>query len=428
MIAPKSNKNVYAVTIVHYITAAVSFLLLAGLMAWSREAFTDHYFQPHILAITHLAALGWATCLIFGACYQLIPVILETSLYSTKLAWLSWLLLLPGVVCLVYAFWVFSPGAPMQTGALMVSASVIIFTLNIYLTATKNRKQTVQEDFIFTGCICLCLTVLIGMALVFNFTGAFLPKGQLHYLRLHAHFGLAGWFLLTIIGVSSKLVPMFLVSPYQNKKLLQASYYLIVIALMLFIADAYFFGLNIKTYFIVLIGLAGIKCYLYYVYKCFRARIKKQIDLPMKHSLLSFILLGLGIACIPFIISYYLQGNQLSAKLSLVYGILLLMGWITALILGQTFKTLPFIIWVKHYDHLTGKVKTPMPADLYKKSLLRIQTAAFIGFCLCFAPGCLVNSLILTSIGCAALLVAAVAYLANVLIVVLHKTRTYDEL
>lgn len=428
MKAVKQQGRHYAVTIAYYLSAAIFFLILASMIACSRETFTGHYFQPRILAITHMAALGWGTCMIFGAYYQLVPVILETELYSTRLAWLSWATLLPGVICLVYAFWIFAPDIHMQAGALLVLISTVIFTVDIYLTAAKTERQTIQEDFILTACLFLSFTVLLGTALVFNFTMAFLPQGQLHYLRIHAHLGLAGWFLLTIVGVSSKLVPMFLVSSYKNDKLLQASYYLIITALILFMTDSYFFGLNAKTYFIAAIGVTGVGCYLLYISKCIGGRIKKHIDIPMKHSLLSFTLLGTGIICIPFVIYYYLHHNQMNTKFTLIYGTILLMGWITALILGQTFKTLPFIVWSKHYGHLAGKGRIPMPSDLFNTKLLRLQMIAFIFFCIGFITGCAFNSRILIDIGCLALLMAAAAYVANVLIVVLHKTKIYDEL
>ncbi|MBS1533058.1 MAG: hypothetical protein JSU01_22345 [Bacteroidetes bacterium] len=424
----KYKKHHYSVTLAHYLSAAILFLALAVMTAFSRDAFAGHYFQPRILAITHMAVLGWGTCMIFGACYQLIPVILETELYSTGLAWASWGTLLPGVISLVYAFWVFEPGICMQTGALLLLVSIILFTLNIYLTAAKTKKQTIQEDFIFTACLFLCFTALIGATLVFNFTMAFLPQGQLHYLRIHAHLGLAGWFLLMIIGVSSKLVPMFLVSSYKNDRLLQVSYYLIVAALIAFSTDSYFFGLNIKTWFIAAVGVAGIGCYLVYMGKCLRGRIKKHIDLPMKHGIFSFILLIAGTVCIPFIIYYYLRHGQLDIRFTFIYGIILIMGWITALILGQTFKTLPFIVWAKHYEHLAGKAKIPMPADLFKPGLLRVQMITFIVFCLSFVPGCAFGLALLTGIGCLALLITAIIYVTNVLIVVFHKTKTYDEL
>ncbi len=428
MKAVKQKEHHYAVTVAHYLSAAIFFLVLAGMILYSREAFTGHYFQPRLLAITHMAALGWGTCMIFGAYYQLVPVILETELYSTKLAWLSWATFLPGVISLVYAFWVFAPGIYMQAGALLLLISIVIFTVDIYLTAAKTKGQTIQEDFILTACLFLCFTALLGTALVFNFTMAFLPKGQLHYLRIHAHLGLAGWFLLTVIGVSSKLVPMFLVSSYRNDKPLRASYYLLVTALVLFMVDSYFYGLNGKTYFIAAIGMTGIGCYLFYICKCIRSRIKKHIDLPMKHSLLSFILLAAGLVCIPFIIYHYLGHNQVNIKFTFIYGTILIMGWITALILGQTFKTLPFIVWSKRYEHLAGKARIPMPSDLFKTSLLRLQMISFILFCIGFILGCSFNFPVLIAAGCFALLIAAVAYITNVLIVILHKTKIYDKL
>ncbi|MFI5136989.1 MAG: hypothetical protein ACHQIM_04125 [Sphingobacteriales bacterium] len=424
----KQNPGLYRIVVTHYVVAALCFFTLAVMMLFSVQAFTGHYFHPQILAITHIAALGWGTMIILGASYQLIPVVLETELYSEKLAWISFSLFLPGMIALIYSFWIFIPGIHMQCGAVLLLAAVILFTVNVYLTAKKKKQQTIHEDFIFTACLCLCFTAALGTALVYNFTVPVFAQDQLHFLKIHAHLGVAGWFLLMIIGVSSKLVPMFLVSSYQKTRLLSYSYYFIVSALLLFLADSYFSGLNYRTYFIALIGAAGVACYLIFIVKCFLFRMRKKIDLPMMSTFFSFILLTVAILTIPFIIYYHLKNNPVSIRYSLIYGVLLFMGWITALILGQTFKTLPFIVWVKHYEHLTGKVKTPMPADLFKNSLLKIQSAGFIIFCLTFIPGCFFMSQPLLYAGIGSLLVTAVMYLANVFIILFHKTKIYGKL
>ena len=112
----------------------------------------------------------------------------------------------------------------------------------------------------------------------------------------------------------------------------------------------------------------------------------------------------------------------------MIYGELLFMGWITALILGQTFKTLPFIVWVKHYDQLTGKFKTPMPADLFANSLLKAQTVTFLIFCVTFMPGCYLMNPLLLYLGISALITTTMLYLSNILIVLFHKTQTYGKL
>ena len=152
----KQNPGLYRIVVTHYVAAACCFLILSLMMLFSVSAFRGHYFHPHILAITHLAALGWGTMIIFGASYQLIPVVLETELYSEKLAWLSFGLFLPGLIELVYSFWIFVPGIHMQCGAVLVLTAVLLFTLNVYLTAKKKKQETIQEDFIFSACICLC--------------------------------------------------------------------------------------------------------------------------------------------------------------------------------------------------------------------------------------------------------------------------------
>jgi hypothetical protein len=428
MTAIKQDPGLYRIVVTHYVLAAVCFFTLPLMMLFSVKAFTGHYFHPQVLAITHMAALGWGTMIILGASYQLVPVVLETELYSKKMAWLSFGLFVPGLLALVYSFWVFIPGIHMQCGAVLLLTSVILYTLNIYLTANKKKQETIQEDFIFSACICLCLTIALGTALVFNFTMQIFPQDQLHFLKLHAHLGLIGWFLLMLIGVSSKLVPMFLVSSYQKTALLKISYFLIVGALLYFLIDSYLYGLSPRTYLSLAIGAAGIGCYLAFLVKCLRSRLRRHMDLPMLNSFLSFIILKLAILAVPFIIYFHLKNNPATIRFSMVYGELMLMGWITALILGQTFKTLPFIVWAKHYEHLTGKFKTPMPADLFADNLLKAQTAAFLVFCLTFMPGCYLMIIPLIYVGVAALMATTLCYLANILIILFHKTVTYGEL
>jgi hypothetical protein len=424
----KQNPGLFRIVVTHYVTAAFCFLILSVMMLFSVKAFNGHYFHPQILAITHMAALGWGTMIILGASYQLIPVVLETDLYSEKLAWISFALFIPGLIDLVYSFWIFVPGIHMQCGAILLLLAVILFTVNVYLTAIKKKQERIQADFIFTACILLCLTVALGAALVLNFTLPIFPQGQMHFLKLHAHLGLIGWFLLMLIGVSSKLVPMFLVSSYQNTRLLTYSYYLIVGALLCFLVDSYLFGLSFRTYIIFAVGAAGISCYLLFILKCLRSRLRKHIDLPMLNSFFSFILLKIALLTVPFTIYFHIKNNPLTVRYSMIYGEFMLLGWITALILGQTFKTLPFIVWVKHYEHLTGKFKTPMPADLFNDNLLNAQTVAYLIFCLTFMPGCYFLSMPLIYIGTAAMLITAVLYLSNIFIVLFHKTITYGKL
>ncbi|MBC7745831.1 MAG: hypothetical protein H7096_12100 [Flavobacterium sp.] len=430
MNAVKQDPSLYKIVVTHYITSSLCFLAVVIMMVFCAEDFSGHYFNPKLLAITHLAALGWGTMIILGASYQLLPVILETKLYSKILAWVSYVFFLPGIFCLVFSFWIFDPGIFMQSGSIFLLLAIVLYAVNVFFTADKGQQDSIAQDFIGTATLWLCFTALLGTLLVFNFQFPFLPKDHLDFLKLHAHMGIAGWFLLMIIGVSAKLLPMFLVSSYQNNQLLNLTYYLLNTALILFLVDTYLYNLNAKTYVIAFVGIAGIVCYLLFVYQCFKFRIRKVMDLPMASTFLSFGLLGIAISIIPFIIYWHLDKNPATIKYSMLYGTLLFMGWICALILNQTFKTLPFIVWVKHYEHLTGKFKTPMPADLVNNSLLKIQAISFVAFCCTFFPGIFFGFTFLIYAGLGALLVTAVMYILNVAGVILHKTRTenYDRI
>ncbi|MDX9924980.1 MAG: hypothetical protein RBS48_09455, partial [Ignavibacteriaceae bacterium] len=75
----------YKIVMKYFFTAIFSFFLLNLLLAFNYDSFMGHHFQPKILALTHIATLGWITMLIFGALFQLIPVILQVKLFSEKL-------------------------------------------------------------------------------------------------------------------------------------------------------------------------------------------------------------------------------------------------------------------------------------------------------------------------------------------------------
>lgn len=414
------NPLLFRLVAAHYFVSALCFVSLAVMLLVAAQNLTGHYFHPQLLAVTHMAALGWGTLIIFGAVYQLLPVILETELYSHKVAWISLVLFFIGLIVLVYSFWTFQPGFHMQCGSLLLLAGIGLFGVNVFLTAKQNRDD-IHQEFIITACIWLIVTAFLGTLLVFNFRYAFLQRDHILFLRLHAHMGLVGWFLMLITGVSSKLIPMFLVSRHQKPRLLSGSYYLMNAGLILFVIDTYFTGLNGRTYAEAAIVLAGITCWLIFIFGCFRSRMRKTIDLPIWHTLLSMVLLTVAIFILPLIIFNHLKSDARAVDYTTLYGSLLFMGWISSLILGQTFKTLPFVVWIRHYQHLAGKGVIPMPADLYKNRLLKIQFVVFLLFTLTFYAGMFFKSAILINIGLGCFLIVAITYLSNVMVVLFHK-------
>ena len=402
-----------------YATGAVAFLVLCIVMLCTPQSFTQHYFTPHLLTIVHIAALGWGTMIIFGAAHQLLPVICEQDLYSEKMAAASWYTLTLGIILLTWKFWNLDTGWVMITGGSLIVFSVLFFVINVWKTTQICTRYTAQKLLITGSAFWLLFTVSVGLLLAINLslTTPMFRVSHLEVLKLHAHMGIAGWFLQLITGVSTKLVPMFLLGKSSKEYLLRNAFIFQNLGLILFLTDGYFFAVTGRVLIYAAIVLAGIICWLLYLYDVFRNRLRKRIELLMKHTFLSFLSLILAVLLIPVV--YYSDGY----RFTMVYGTLIFLGWITNIILGKTFKTLPFIIWNTHYKHLTGKAKIPLPKDLFSEKLTIWQFRLFIAAFLVFALGLALQQLTVIRIGLVLWLAVAVIYCLNVFKLIFHQSK-----
>jgi hypothetical protein len=417
-----SNSPSKWVVLPHYAFAAGAFLVLSVLLLFSTDAFGGHYFHPKLLTLTHVAVLGWATMVIFGALYQLLPVVLDCKLYSEKLAFYTFGLLGTGTVLLAYSFWNFSLGLVIHLAACCLVASFVLFNINVIQTARKAPKWTIEADFIVTSAIWLLLTGFVGLLMAINFTNPFLPQDHLRYLQLHAHMGMAGWFLLLIIGVGSKLIPMFLLAHPEDTRKLNWSYNLINGGLVLFIFDHLFFRSPLTPLYAALV-VGGLVLFVLFLHDAKVLGHRKDLDLGMKQTFVALGLLVLPIGLV-FLVSANLGLPQrVLSSLYLVYGLSIFLGFISALILGQTFKTLPFIVWMHVYEDHVGRYKTPLPKDLFNTHLLRWQNISYlIGFLLLLA-GVLWREQAVILAGSIAFCLAAILYTFNVFQLLVHKAQ-----
>ncbi len=408
----------YKVVLPFYIFAAFSFLIACALLLLHTGVVYQHHFHPKTLAITHLMALGWGTMIILGASHQLLPVLIEGKLWSNSLGYLSFFFAAAGIPFLVSGFYVFNVGWPLQWGAVLVNIAVVCYMANVIGSIHQSKRQDVYSFFILAASVWLFATVFFGLLLVFNFTRSWLPQSSVEYLSLHAHMGLAGWFLLLIIGVASRLIPMFLISKYTNTKNLWWIFSLVNGSLLCFIAFTLFKVTAVALYTPFLLLLAAVIFFAHYCFNAYKMRIRRQVDVQMKLSLLSVALLFLPLITLAAVI-YFVALNK-TTSLVFLYGFCIFFGWITAIIFGMTFKTLPFIVWNKVYAK-RALGKTPVPKDLFSEKLFNATTLCYLAGFISFVSGVLFYINFLLTGGAALLLVAALLYVTNVLKTLLHK-------
>jgi hypothetical protein len=410
----------YKIVLPFYAYAALAFLVATVLLLCSPGAYTGHFFQPAILAVTHTMALGWGTMIILGASYQLVPVLTESRLFSTKLGGCSFISAAFGIPLLVYGFYTFRLGWAAQAGGAAVVVSAGCFVINLWVTISKGKTGNVQAIYMLTASIWLLLGMATGLALLCNLTEPFLPKGALAYLPLHAHIGIIGWFLLLVTGVGSRLIPLFLISKYSNERILWWIYLFLNGGLLSFIV---LFWLDRRLYAIpeTAVGM-GLLLFGYYCCRCYRSRIRKKVEAQLKVSLASVGVMAAPLLVVIVVIGVARTGGS-DSRMPLIYGFLIFFGWITGIILGMTFKTLPFIIWNKVYQSRTGIIPTPNPKKLVKDGLFKAMMGAWAAGLLVFAGGIWMKGTLLLRTGAGFLAMAALLYNYQVFTILIYKER-----
>jgi len=417
-----NNAPSSSVVIPHFITGAVIWLLCMILLFCNTDALMGHFFNFKLLSINHLLVLSWVTTIIFGALYQLLPVILLCKLYSERLAILSFIFLQVGSIGMSVCFWNGLTGIPLISTGSVVCLAMLFFGFNLMKTILRSSVVRIEKTFIATAVFWLFFTVLIGLLLAINFQFPFLTFPHVELLKVHAHFGVIGWFSQLIIGVASVLIPMFLLSHTTSKRGLMICYVLLNGSLLVgFFSKMSAFETGLICS--LLMGVLGLFFFLRFIYQTYRARVKKKLDIGMKKSMIAFLFALLAIV---FSIPSFVQQIKGFEIPETAYFTTLIIGFVSTLIMGQTYKTLPFIIWLNTYKSVVGKEKTPLPRDLYSDTIARWQYRIHsIGF-LVVLTGITLHYQPVLQAGIGCLLIAGILYLKNVLTLLFHK-RKHNE-
>ena len=179
-----------------------------------------------------------------------------------------------------------------------------------------------------------------------------LPSITLGGLSLHAGFGAFGWMTLAAIGVSYRLLAMFMLAPEQ-RPWGQLTRYLAMTSLALSLAS------------MQLAALCALFTALSYgidLWRMVKARRRRVLEANSLGALISvpWLLTALALICA----ALWLPASN---RLAVVGFYLLLLGWLTGLGLAQLYKIIPFLTWLKTYGSLMGRREVPKVQDLVRE-------------------------------------------------------------
>ncbi len=165
----------------------------------------------HAYAHAHLAALGWATMMVFAAGYRLLPMLLPAAMPRGAGVWASALLLELGVLGVFASF--LTSGRWLAVGAVLIVAGIGAFFAQLLWMKRHSRpppKGRLRPDLGVAQA--LSAFAYLGAACVLGLVLAFSPETTEQSLRLAAVYGicgLVGFLSQMVVGISARLLPIF---------------------------------------------------------------------------------------------------------------------------------------------------------------------------------------------------------------------------
>ena len=360
-------------TLAHF-EAALAFFLLAQLAMVAGIAFpATSLLAPTTLATVHLLTIGWLSVLMLGALHQFIPVITVQGKVAGTSALVSLIAILAGLGGMETGFLTldgrFPPAAlaALPFGGILVLAGVTLAAASLSRSLWQARPLPFSARFVAAGLAFLFAAVGLGIILgcafsspeIITWAGAFTDG-----LRLHLAAGLIGWFALTAMGVSYRLLSMFTLAPEERGPIGTAVLALSAGGLSVtWLLDlAAVLGAPIPDIAIVMAAAAtglGLALYVFDMARLYRARRRQRLELNTGMALPA-----LGAFAVSIIFAGYVAVGGMTETAIGALGYLFLFGWLSGLGLSQLYKIVPFLTWLERYGSLLGKQAVPRVQDL----------------------------------------------------------------
>ncbi len=415
-------------TMSYFALALVSLLVAQCLLAAGYGFPAAPVKAPQTLVVVHIVALGWLSLLLCGALFQFVPVLVAKPIYSNFLPLPTLVLLVTGLIAVVVGFLQLSGTRALDFGMSLLPVGAILLGLGFAL-ALWNLGRTLwvawplalPARFVVGGLCSLAAAAAFGIIFAFVVAGATSQRDFIELaasgLPLHVIAGLGGWLTLTAMGVSYRLLAMFMLAPERDGPRTRAVLYLGAGAVTVAVVGGTAAilsrtGLDVILLAAGLLGLAALALYGHDILQLYRLRKRPVIEINSRMAVVALAnLAASAVLSIGFIATGTL-GRHVGALVFLVS-----FGWLSGLGLAKLYKIVAFLTWLECYGPVLGKTPTPRVQDLV------VERRAAKWFQLYFAAVWLATLCLLLGFSAAFRIGAAAMTVATAGIVV-HLLRT----
>ena len=374
-----------------YFTAALAFLVGAQVLMIAGYGFPAVPAEaPETLILVHMVTIGWLSLLMCGALFQFVPVLIAQPLRGGRLVLPALICLLSGLAFLLAGFLqlagTIDTDLPLLAIAGMLLPVGFLLVVGVLVGTLLRANLTLPARFVAAGLACVLVTVTLGALFALLLSG-FLPAlagldFRTHALPVHIAVGLGGWLTFTAIGVSYRLLPMFMLSPDGERASSRVVWWSGIAALVLIALASPIVAMVERTGFMATpdtatglaaaLGLVSLILYGVDLAFFYRHRKRRVIELNSRAAQGAFLALILSALLLLALLATGTLGQHIGALLYLVA-----FGWLTGLGLSQLYKIVPFLTWLECYGPVMGKKPTPRVQDLVVEGRDRVWFALY---------------------------------------------------
>ena len=442
---PSANAPSIVLPLQFVLTGLAALGLGLALVIMRPDILATYHYNQYVIATTHVFVLGFIASIVMGALYQLVPVALETRLYSERLAHVHFWFHLVGVAGMVWMFWKWDMKQVGHFGCVF-GVGVVLFVYNIGRTLLRVPKWNVIAGSVVSALGWLSAAILAGLMIAAGkcsyestatlssttVLGAMIHAlesaaklmaklDQFGAMHAHAHLGMLGVYIMLIVGISYKLIPMFTLSDMQSRARARASILLLNVGL----AGSFITVLMRSPWKLLFaaVVIAGLVFYGWEMRSILGARKRRTLDWGLKYFLTAISLLG-ALSILAVVLSWPgLPLTPFTGQLENLYGFGAILGVVALAILGMLYKILPFLVWYGTYSRHIGASRVPSLADLYSPSIQAAQYVAYLAALVVAGVGIVLGSSLWVRVGFGLFAVAYGLFAVNAAKMLSHLFR-----
>jgi hypothetical protein len=205
---------------------------------------------------------------------------------------------------------------------------------------------------------------------------------RLSVIASHYHLAALGFASLTVVGVGSRMLPMFLVAHGYPEWPLRWIGSAAGTGMAAF-ATGQLGKLEPLVWAGALLMAAAALLHLYLVLGYFRTRNRRRLDPGLAHMAAAFCSLGI---VVPAGIALLASPGGFNPRGWAAYGLVGLLGWLVLMIVGVYYRILPFLTWLHVFGPRMGEPDLPTVADLTRPAGGWISLGCLVSGLLVLAP------------------------------------------